>query len=122
MFLKQKRCTKVKGHGCADARKQRRYPDRADAASPTVATEVVFLMAIIDALENRDVAVVDIPGAFMQVDLDDETIHVSLAGKMVELLLEIDHELYKPYLMQERGEMIMYIKLLKALYGTMRAA
>jgi hypothetical protein len=41
-----------------------------------VATEVVFLMAVIDALENRDVAVVDIPGAFMQVNLDDETIHV----------------------------------------------
>jgi hypothetical protein len=37
----------------------------------------------------------------MQVDLDDETIHVCLARKMVELLLEIDHELYKLYLMQE---------------------
>jgi hypothetical protein len=87
-----------------------------------VATEAVFLMAIINALENRNVAVVDIPGAFMQVNLDDKTIHVRLAGKMVELLLEIDHELYKPYLMQERGEMITYVKLLKALYRTMRAA
>ncbi len=122
MFLKQKRCGKVKGRGCADGRKQRGYTDRADAASPTVATEAVFLTAIIDTLENRDVAVINIPGAFMQVDLDDETIHVRFAGKMVELLLEIDHELYKPYLMRERGEMIMYIKLLKALYGTMHDA
>jgi hypothetical protein len=39
---------------------------------------------------------VDIPGAFMQVDLDDEMIHVRLTGKMVELLLEIDRELYEP--------------------------
>jgi hypothetical protein len=53
MFLKRKRCSKVKGRGCADGRKQRRYTNRADAASPTVATEVVFLMAIINALENR---------------------------------------------------------------------
>jgi hypothetical protein len=65
MFLKRKRCGKVKGHGCADGRKQRRYTDRADAASPTVATEAVFLMAVIDALENRDVAVVDIPGTLL---------------------------------------------------------
>jgi hypothetical protein len=60
MFLKRKRCGKVKGRGCADGRKQRRDTDRADAASPTVATEAVFLTVVIDALENRDVAVVDI--------------------------------------------------------------
>jgi hypothetical protein len=122
MFLKQKWCGKVKGHRCADGRKQRRYTDRADAASPTVATEAVFLTAVIDALENRDITVVDIPAAFMQVDLDDETIHVRLTGKMVELLLEIDRELYEPYLVRERGEIIMYVELLMALYGTMRAA
>jgi hypothetical protein len=56
----------------------------------------------------------------MQVDLDNETIHVRLTGKMVELLLEIDHELYESYLVRERGEMVMYVELL--LYGTMRAA
>jgi hypothetical protein len=60
MFLKRKRCGKVKGRGCANGRKQRRYTDRADAASPTVATEAVFLTVVINALENRDVAVVDI--------------------------------------------------------------
>jgi hypothetical protein len=101
MFLKQKWCGKVKGRGCADGHKQRRYTDRADAASPTVATEVVFLTAVINALENHNIAVIDIPGAFMQVDLDDKTIHVRLTGKMVELLLEINHELYEPYLMRE---------------------
>jgi hypothetical protein len=37
----------------------------------------------------------------MQVDLDDETIHVRLTRKMVELLLEIDHEMYEPYLVRE---------------------
>lgn len=64
----------------------------------------------------------DIPGAFMQVDLDDETIHVRLTGKMVELLLEIDRELYEPYLVRERSEPVLYVQLLKALYGTIRAA
>ncbi len=58
----------------------------------------------------------------MQVDLDDETIHVRLTGKMVELLLEIDRELYEPYLVRERSEPVLYVQLLKALYGTIRAA
>lgn len=82
----------------------------------------MFLTAVIDALENRNVAIVDIPGAFMQVDLEDETIHVRLAGKMVELLLKIDRELYEPYLVCERSKPVLYVQLLKALYGTIRAA
>jgi hypothetical protein len=49
-------------------------------------------------------------------------IHVRLTSKMVDLLLKIDQELYKPYLVQERGELTMYVKLLMTLYGTMRAA
>jgi hypothetical protein len=122
MFLKRKPCGKVKGCGCADGHKQRWYIDQADAASPTIATEAVFLMAVINALEGREVAIINIPGAFMQVDLEDETIHVLLTRKMVDLLLEIDRELYEPYLVQERGELTMYVKLLKALYGTMHAA
>ena len=57
MFLKRKRCGKIKGRGCADGRKQRAYTSREDAASPTVATESVFLTTVIDALEGRDASV-----------------------------------------------------------------
>jgi Reverse transcriptase (RNA-dependent DNA polymerase) len=121
MFLKRKRCGKVKGRGCADGRKQRAYIAKADAASPTVATESVFLTAVVDAMEGREVAVVDVPGAFMQADMD-ELVHVRFTGKMVELLLEIDQEMYLPYITFERGEKVMYVELLKALYGTIRAA
>ena len=65
------------------------------AASPTVATESVFLTAVIDALEGRHVAVIDVPGAFMQADMD-ELVHVRFTGKMVDLLLEIDRNMYGP--------------------------
>jgi hypothetical protein len=121
MFLKRKRCGKVKGRGCADGRKQRAYTAREDAASPTVATESVFLTAVIDALEGRDVAVIDVPGAFMQADMD-ELVHVRFTGKMVDLLLEIDRDMYEPCVSREGKEKVMYVELLKALYGTVRAA
>ena len=61
MFLKRKRSGKVKGRGCADSRKQRAWTSKEEATSPTVAMEAVFLTAVIDALENRDVALVDGP-------------------------------------------------------------
>jgi hypothetical protein len=121
MFLKRKRCGKIKGRGCADGRKQRAHTAREDAASPTVATESVFLTAVIDALEGRDVAIIDVPGAFMQADMD-ELVHVRFTGKMVDLLLEIDPDMYGPCVVQEGKEKVMYVELLKALYGTVRAA
>ena len=65
MFLKQKRCGKIKGRGCADGRKQRATTKKEDASSPTMAIESVMLSCTIDAMENRDVATVDIPGSFM---------------------------------------------------------
>ena len=71
MFLKKKRRGKIKGRGCADRRKQWAYIMKEQSTSPTISTEAVFLMAVVDAWQNRKVAVLDIPGAFMQVDMDD---------------------------------------------------
>ena len=121
MFLKRKRTGKIKGRGCADGRKQREYINKEDASSPTVATEAVFLSAIIDAMERRAVAVVDIPGAFMQAMMDPG-VHMRITGLMVELLLEIDEKMYRPFVVVEKGEPVIYVELLRALYGTLRAA
>ena len=121
MFLKKKRCGAIKGRGCADGRKQRAYITKEESTSPTVSTEAVFLTAVVDAWENRKVAVLDVPGAFMQVEMD-ELVHVRFEGEMVEKLLEIDHEMYASYVTVENGKKVMYVELLKALYGTLRAA
>lgn len=40
-----------------------------------VTTEGLLLSCMIDAKEQRDVAMADIPGAFMQTDLD-EMVHM----------------------------------------------
>ena len=105
MFLKKKRCGKIKGWGCANGRKQQAYITKEQSTSPTISTEAVFLMAVVDARENRKDTVLDVPSAFMQVDMD-----------------KLDHELYSSYITEEQGEKAMYVELLKALYGTLRAA
>ena len=82
----------------ADGRKQRVYTDEDAATSPTSDTEAVFLTAAIDAMEGRCAAIMDVPGAFLQADMqEDDTVHVRLTGIMVDTLLEIDQDLYEPY-------------------------
>ena len=121
MFLKKKQNGTVKGRGCADGRKQRAYITKEESTSPTISTEAVFLTADVDAWEGQKVAVLDVPGAFMLVDMD-ETVHVQFEGEMVDKLLEIDEHLYASYVTEEKGKKVMYVELLKALYGTLRAA
>ena len=120
MFLKRKRNGKIKGRGCADGRKQRGHIAKEDTVSPTVSTEAVFITAIVDAMEKREVAVVDIPGAFMQVIMDKD-VYMRITGLMVDLLIEIDKS-YKQFVVYERGGKVIYVEFLRALYGTLRAA
>ena len=69
LFLEEKRNLDKKGRIVAGGNKQRDYTPKQEASSPTSHTEAVFSTATIDAMENRDVAIVDIPNAFVQTDL-----------------------------------------------------
>ena len=65
--------------------------------------------------------IMDAPAAFMEADQDD-LVHVQSTGAMVDQLLEIDKEMYLPYMTREGNQKVMYVELLKALYGTIKAA
>jgi hypothetical protein len=121
MFLKKKRCRKVKGQECADGRKQQVYTAKEKASSPTVSVESLMLSCTIDAMEGQDVATADIPGAFMQADMD-EVVHIHIEGTMAKILLEIDKKHYEPFVKMHGRKKVIYVQLLKALYGTMQAA
>jgi hypothetical protein len=80
-----------------------------------------MLSATIDAMEERDVATVDIPGASMQADID-EVVHVRFEGEIAEMLVRMDPKLYRKYIRYENGKAVLYVELLKALYETLRPA
>ena len=52
-----------------------------------------MLTATIDALEGRDVALVDIPGAYLSVDMDNEA-HVVFRSTLTEMMVMADPALY----------------------------
>ena len=72
-------------------------------------------------MEGREVAVFDVTSAFMQADME-KLVYVRFNGKMVDILLEIDKAMYAPCVVVEHGEKVMYVELLKVLYGTLQAA
>ena len=53
-----------------------------NTSEASVATEVLFLTCLIDAMDHQKVATVDIHGSFMQLDMEGETVHMKLEGKM----------------------------------------
>ena len=71
-----------KGKWSGGWEKKREKIEPKDATFPIVSTESVMLTATIDALEGRDVAVVDIIGAYLSADMDKK-VHVVFRGTLV---------------------------------------
>ena len=120
--MKEKDSGEVKGRAVADGRKQREDAQKGDATSPTVHLESIMLTSVIDAKENRDIAVIDIPNAFIQTEMEGEKIIMKLRGDLAELLVTTSPKLYRQYIMDENGKKVWYVELLKALCGTLKAA
>jgi hypothetical protein len=66
IFVEQKRDGLIKARKVIGGNKQRDYITKEDVSSPTATAEAVMLTCVIDAQEDRDIAVVDIPNAFVQ--------------------------------------------------------
>ena len=64
----------------------------------------------IDAHERRDMAVVDISGEFLTVDMDEEVIMV-LWVSLSELMAKTYPSIYRNLKTIENGHMVMYVKL-----------
>jgi hypothetical protein len=71
---------------------------------PTVATEAVLLSCIIDAKEGRDVTVINIPTAFIQMRVEDEAdmAIIKIRGVLVDILVKIAPDVYKSYVTTDK--------------------
>ena len=87
----------------------------------------MFITAAVEATEGRDVAIADLPNAFAQTDLikNDEEVEIiiTIRGQLADLLIEIAPDVYGPVATKDRkGNTVIYVYLLKALYGLMEAS
>jgi hypothetical protein len=125
IFVERKRDGVLKARTVAGGNKQRGYILKEDASSPTVSNEAVMLTCVIDADENRDVAIVDIPNAFVQTVVEDEKdrAFIRIRGPLVDILVAIAPDVYREYVtIGKKGEKQLLVQCLNALYGTMVAS
>jgi hypothetical protein len=83
-----------------------------------------MLTCVIDATKKRDVAVVDIPNAFIQTVVADEKdrAFICIRGPLVDILGPVAPDVYGPYVtVGKKGEKQLLVQCLTALYGTMVA-
>jgi hypothetical protein len=52
-----------------------------------------MLSCAIDAKEGHDMAIADIPGAFMQTDMD-QTVYMWIDGVLADVCIKIDPDIY----------------------------
>ena len=97
IFLKEKRDGTIKARACADGRKQRETTAIEEAASPTMSVESVFMTCAIEAKEHRDVAVLDLPGAFLHANCDEHVI-MKFQGRLAELMSMVAPQIYPKYI------------------------
>ena len=119
-LIKKKRDGKLKGRTVADGSVQRSLYDKSETASPTVATDALLLSIIIDAHEGRDVATADVAGAYLKAYMTDFVI-MKFTGESVDILCEMNPEHVK-FVTIEKGVKVLYVRLIKALYGCVKSA
>jgi hypothetical protein len=98
IFEEEKWDGKLKARKVVGGNKQCDYITKEDVSSQTVSAEAVMLTCVIDALEGRDVAVFDIPNAFVQTVVEDKEhcMIVCIRRPLVDILVNIAPLVYGP--------------------------
>jgi hypothetical protein len=124
MNIVKKRDGRVRARAVADGSKERTQPGykKEDGASPTVATDSIMITAAINAHEQRNVATINIPGAFLHAYNDKETFML-LKGRLAKLMVQVDLQLYRKFVIHDKiNQALLYVKLSKAIYGLLKSA
>jgi hypothetical protein len=122
MFLAEKRNKTIKGRMVYNGKPTREWLTREESTSPTASLESIMLTAIVDTKEDRDVMTCDIPNAYIQAELpnlgpDDERVIMKITGVLVDLLVNISPEVYGPYVVTDKHKKVLYVQVLRGLYG-----
>ncbi len=124
MFVNKKRTGETKARLVGGGNKHRDYLTKEDSSSPTVATKSVLLTLVVDADEKQDVAIVDIPNAFIQTGVEDkkDQVIIQIRGVVVDWLTKIAPDIYTQYVSADRKEgKMLLVECMNVIYGTMIA-
>ena len=93
-LIREKRDGKIKGRKCADGCKQKKYLKEDESiASPEGSLEGLLTTIVIEAIEKRDVATFDVPGACLNALMTEEDkVIMKFRGNFVDIMCEVNKE------------------------------
>ena len=119
-LIKEKHNGRLKGRSVADGHPQRELYTKDETSFPTATPETVLLTALIDAVEDRHVAVADVTGAYLNADMDDFVL-IRLLGDDVDMMCNANPT-YAEFVTCEKGRKTLFLQLKKVLYGCVKSA
>jgi hypothetical protein len=125
MFIVRKQSGETKARLVGSGDKQRDYLSKEDSSSPTAATESMLLTSIVDVAENRNVAIMDIPNAFIQTRVENEKdrVIICIQGIVADWLVTIAPKVYSQYVtVSKKGDKQILVECKNAIYSKMVAA
>jgi len=105
----------------------RNFINKDDSASPTAANESINITCCIDVHESRDIMSADIPNAFVQTKLPSKNkkgkkVMMEITGVLVDKLVELNPQLFTSFVTRENNRKVIYVVVLRALYGMLVAS
>ena len=112
-LIKEKRDEKIKGRTYANGSKQRQYLKEDETVySPTCSTKSLMSTLVIDAMDNSDVAIFDVPGAFLQTEMPKgKNVILVIRDEFADILCEVNPE-YKEHVRVRNGRNVLYVQIL----------
>ena len=124
MLLAEKNSREIKGRCVYKGNGTRNWLTREDTSSPTASLGAIFVTCVIDDYEGRDVMSLDIPNAFIQTMMPKDAnsrVMMKITGLLVDMLIELDPR-YWDYVVKENGKRVIYVRVLRAIYGMLEAS
>ena len=126
MLLSEKNGGTIKGGCVYRGNETRDWLSREDTASPTASHEAIYSTCVIDTHERRKTMSMDIPNAFIQTlmpELNDgeDRVIMKITGLLVDYMADLDPT-YRDYVVYENGKRVIYVVILRAIYGMSQAS
>ena len=107
---------KLKARSAVDGSKQNKN-EYDDLFSPTVATTSIFFIATVAAIERRHVLKFDVPGAYLNTDIEKE-LYLIIDPTMAKIIIQLD----KTFEIGLRKDNSIVVQLMKGQYGCVESA
>ena len=119
MFLTQKRNGAIKLRMVYNGKPTCDWLSREESTSTTASLENIPTTAVIGTHEEADKMSADVPNAFIQTDIThkNERMIMKITGVLVHLPVEMAPELYGRYVVYDNGRTLLYVEVIRALYG-----